>query len=140
VTFSPDGGRLAVATGKPESKCALTVWDAATLRRLWALRDRRAIPAVAFAPDGKTLAIGSFTGEAKVFNSVEGRLQATYGGHGKVARAVAFAPDGRLLAVGSYEGFIKLWDMARGTEVRTLRGHTDRIYSVMFSADLKRLL
>jgi WD40 repeat protein len=140
VTFSPDGRRLAVVTGKPDSKCALTVWDTATLRRLWALRDRPGIPTVAFAPDGKTLAIGGFNGEARVFDSVEGRLRATYGGHGKVARAVGFAPDGRLLAVGSSEGFIKLWDRASGAEVRTLRGHTGRIYSVVFSPDGQRLL
>ncbi len=140
VTFSPDGGRLAVVTGKPDSKCALTVWDAATLRRLWVVRDRPGIPAVAFAPDGKTLAIGSFTAEAKVFDSVEGRLRATYGGHGKVARSVGFAPDGKTLAVGTYEGSIKLWDLTRGAEVRTLRGHNGRIYAVVFSPDGQRLL
>jgi WD40 repeat protein len=140
VTFSPDGRRLAVVTGKPDSKCALTVWDAATLRRLWVVRDRPGIPAVAFAPDGKTLAIGGLNGEAKVFDSVEGRLRATYGGHGKVARSVGFAPDGKLLAVGTYEGSIKLWDLARGAEVRTLRGHNDRIYAVVFSPDGQRLL
>jgi WD40 repeat protein len=98
------------------------------------------MPSVAFAPDGKTLVIGTLTAEAKVFDSVNGQLRATYGGHGKAARSVGFAPDGTLLAVGSYEGFIKLWDVVRGTEVRTLRGHTDRIYSVVFSADGKRLL
>ena len=114
VAFSPDGRRLAVATGKPESNVALTVWDMATLRRLWVLRDRRGIPAVAFAPDGQTLAIGRFSEEAKVYDSVEGKLRATYGGHGTAARAVGFAPDGKLLAVGSYEGFIKLWDRTRG--------------------------
>ena len=52
VRFSPDGRRLAVATGKPDSKVALTVWDTATLNRLWVVRDRQGIPAVAFAPDG----------------------------------------------------------------------------------------
>src|SRR5262249_10763196 len=140
VAFSPDGRRLAVVTGKPDSKCALTVWDVATLRRLWVVRDRPGIPAVAFAPDGKTLAIGGLNGEAKVFDSVEGRLRATYDGHGKVARSVGLAPDGKRLAVGTYEGPIKLWDLARGAEVRTLRGHNDRIYAVVFSPDGQRLL
>jgi WD40 repeat protein len=139
VAFSPGGRLLAVVTGKPDSKCALTVWDAATLHRLWALRDRPGIPAVAFAPDGQTLAIGGFSGEARVY-SVEGRLRATYGGHGKVARAVGFSPDSKLLAVGTYEGFTKIWDRAHGTEVLTLRGHKDRIYAPVFSPDGQRLL
>jgi WD40 repeat protein len=140
VAFSPDGRRLAVATGKPQSTVALTVWDTATLRRLWVVPDRRGIPAVAFAPDGQTLAIGRFSEEARVYDSDSGERQATYGGHGTSARAVGFAPDGKLLAVGSYEGFVKLWDRTRGAEVRTLRGHQGRIYEVVFSPDGTRLL
>jgi WD40 repeat protein len=140
VTFSPDGRRLAVATGKPESKVALTVWDTATLRRLWVERDRQGIPAVAFAPDGQMLAIGHFSDEAKVYDSIAEKLRATYGGHGTVARAVGFAQNGGLLAVGSYEGFIKLWNRTSGAEVRTLRGHNGRIYEVVFSPDGTRLL
>jgi WD40 repeat protein len=140
ITFSPDGRRLAVATGKPDSKVALTVWDSATLRRLWVVRDRQGIPAVAFAPDGQTLAIGCFSGEAKVYDSVAGKLRATCGAQGTAARAVGFAPDGKLLAVASYDGFIKLWNCTRGAEVRTLRGHKGRIYEVAFSPDGTRLL
>jgi WD40 repeat protein len=115
ITFSPDGRRLAVATGKPDSKVALTVWDSATLRRLWVVRDRQGIPAVAFAPDGQTLAIGCFSGDTKVYDSVAGKLRATCGAQGTAARAVGFAPVGKLLAVASYDGFIKLWPEKRGT-------------------------
>jgi WD40 repeat protein len=140
VRLSPDGRRLAVATGKPDSKVALTVWDTGTLKRLWVVRDRQGIPAVAFAPDGQTLAIGCFSGDTKVYDSVAGKLRATYGAQGTAARAVGFAPDGKLLAVASYDGFIKLWDCTRGAEVRTLRGHKGRIYEVAFSPDGTRLL
>lgn len=140
VAFSPDGRRLAVVTGKPDAKFALTVWDMGTLRRLWVLRDRPGIPTLAFSPDGRALAVGRFTDEARLYDSIEGRLRATYGGHGKAARAVGYSPDGRLLAVGTYEGFIKLWDVSRGAEARTLRGHRDRIYTVAFSPDGQRLV
>ncbi len=75
VRFSPDGRRLAIATGKPDSKVALTVWDTTTLRRLWVVRDRQGVLAVAFAPDGLTLAIGCFGEEARVFDSIAGKLR-----------------------------------------------------------------
>jgi WD40 repeat protein len=140
LTFSPDGRRLAVATGKPKSIVALSVWETATLRRQWAIADRYGIVAVAFSPDGLTLAVGRFSDEALLVDGGTGKQKKAYGGHGKAARAVAFAPDGNLLAVGSYEGFIKLWDATRSAEVRTLRGHRERIYEVKFSPDGTRLL
>ena len=98
------------------------------------------MPSVAFAPDGKTLAVGSLSAEARIFDSAKGELRTAFGGHGKAARSVAFSPDGTVLAVGTYEGIIKLWDVARGVEVRTLLGHTDRIYSAVFSVAGERLL
>jgi WD40 repeat protein len=140
AAFSPDGKRLAVVTGEPEENGTATLWDTATRRLLWIHREPRGVPSVAFAPDGKTLAIGTFTAEAKLLDSGTGQVRATLGGHGKAARAVAFSPDGALLAVGSYDRFIKLWDVARKAEVRSLREHTDRIYSVRFSSNGKRLV
>jgi WD40 repeat protein len=140
ASFSPDGKRLAVVTGEPEDKGTLTLWDTATRHLLWIHREPRGIPSVAFAPDGKTLAIGTFTAEAKLLDSGTGQVRATLGGHGKAARGLGFSADGALLAVGSYDRFIKLWDVARKAERKTLRGHTDRIYSMMFSSDGKRLV
>jgi WD40 repeat protein len=140
AAFSPDGKRLAVVTGEPEENGTVTLWETATLRLLWVHREPRGIPSVAFAPDGKALAVGGFGAEAKVLDGGTGQVRAALGGHGKAARAVAFSPDGKLLAVGSYDRFIKLWDVAGAAEVRTLRGHTDRVYSVQFSTDGKRLV
>ncbi|HZV03885.1 MAG TPA: WD40 repeat domain-containing protein [Gemmataceae bacterium] len=140
AAFSPDGKRLAVVTGEPEEKGTATLWDTATNRVLWTHREQRGIPSVAFAPDGKTLAIGTFTALAKLLYTETGQVRASFGEHGKAARGVAFSPDGRILAVGTYDRFIKLWDVSRKAEVKTLKGHTDRIYSVMFSSDGKRLV
>jgi WD40 repeat protein len=140
VVFSPDGRRLAVATGKPKSIVALSVWDTATLRREWLVPDRYGIPAVAFAPDGRSLAVGRINEEAMLIDAGAGKQRTTYSGHGLAARAVSFAPERNLLAVGSADGFIKLSDPTRGAEVRTLRGHQGRVYAVVFSRDGTRLL
>ncbi len=44
AVFSPDGKRLAVVTGELEEKGAVTVWDVATLRLLWAHGEPRRPP------------------------------------------------------------------------------------------------
>ena len=63
---------------------------------------------VAFSPDGRTLASGSFQ-EINLWDAGSGQLQQTLTGHSSDVESVAFSPDGRTLASGSREE-IKLWD------------------------------
>ena len=51
--------------------------------------------AVAFTPDGKTLASGSRDQTVKVWDAASGRLLRTLEGHTNDVTAVAFAPDGK---------------------------------------------
>ena len=56
ITFSPDGSLLAVA-----SSIGIWIYDARTGDELNLLiTDSRLVPSVAFSPDGKTLASGSY--------------------------------------------------------------------------------
>jgi WD40 repeat protein len=138
VVFSPDGTLLAAAVGEPDDPGQVTVWEVATRKPRFVHRELRGTPAVAFSPDGKTLAVGTFTENARLLDA-DGKLIRTLAGHGEAARSVAFSPDGKTLAVGSYDHTVRLWEVATGKLQQTLRGHRDWVYSLAFTPDGKRL-
>lgn len=112
LVFSPDGSRLASATGAG----SVTIWNltgSAPIGRL--LRGRGAFPNVLFSPDGRRLLIERETvttlwdlGRGVPLANPITLPPATPDGF----TVFAFSPDGETLASASDDGKVRLWDVA----------------------------
>jgi WD40 repeat protein len=74
---------------------------------------KRAVRAVAFCPDGSTLASASYDGTIRLWDATSRRLLALLKGHEDMVYAIAFTPDGKTLASASADKTIKLWEAPR---------------------------
>jgi WD40 repeat protein len=94
---------------------------------------------VAFAPDGKALALGQLNGLVEIQDLNRGNPREIEAGPGTISRSVAFSPDGQTLASGGQGNAVRLWDVLTGNPTGSLEGHASPVRSLAFSHDGKIL-
>ena len=122
MALSPDGELLATAHGdnviRISSLASLTGRTHLERGLRATLKGHSAPPmAVAFFPDGKTLASAGHDALIKIWDVATGEERLTLAGHAGPVEALAVSPSGRVLASGSYDGTIRLWRAATDEEV-----------------------
>ncbi|MER6947204.1 WD40 repeat domain-containing serine/threonine-protein kinase [Nonomuraea sp. NPDC000554] len=125
VALSPDGGTLATARGR-----TLETWDVARASRIRSYEGVGDL-AMAFSPDGRTLAVG-----AKLLDLATGSstpLNAPW------PTALAFTPDGRTLASGLADGGVQLWSVAERTRRGSFTAGSEPVRELRFSPDGRTL-
>jgi WD40 repeat protein len=66
--------------------------------------------ALAFSPDGRTLALPDKGGTVRLLETATGKERSRFAGHGGDVVVLSFSPDGRRLASGSTDTTILVWD------------------------------
>jgi WD40 repeat protein len=138
VAWSPDATSL-VAGGDGE-KVLVVSWQGSTARTRLLDTPHRNVYALAFSPDGGTLAMGSHDRAITLWDIPEFRVRATLPARAPVA-CVAYSPDGRTLVSGDIEGGLQFRDMPEGNlrSTRTRASDTGGVWALAFSPDGKTL-
>lgn len=146
AALSSDDRWLAGGVGDWTTEGEIFCWDVTKQKQVFRHTLGRGIRSLAFSPDGKLLAAGSFTNEILIVAVPSAAIVARWIPHTGAVNGLAFSPDGKLLASGSLDKTVKLWDInppadpALGMPLRaTFDGHADLVYSVAFSHDGKTL-
>ena len=88
------------------------------------------VRAVAFSPDARILASGSYDSTIILWDAEQGKmLLPPLKGHTGTVYRVAFSPDGKLLASASEDHTVRLWEVKTGRPIATLN-HDDAVYCI----------
>ncbi len=125
LTFLPDGkGILAVSIGD-EPRSPREVEDA--------------LSAIAYSPDGKTMASSSGSGVVKLADVASNKEIRRLEGQFKGITTLIYFPNGKMIASGGYDKAVRLWNTTTGKLVRSIGGETTSIESLTVSHDGKTL-
>jgi WD40 repeat protein len=103
--------------------------------------------AVAFSPDGKTLASVTreydargrvLSGEMKLWDVDNHQERGGVAAEGAFF-GLAFSPTGDTLATGGMDGTVSLWEVPSGKRTATLTGHSGIVHALAFAADGRTL-
>ncbi len=134
LAIDPEGRRLAVNNAVAPARVAILEVESGRVLEDW--RSQVGNQNLAWSADGQLLAIGSYTGDERVYvwNVRRGELASVLQGHTANIINVLFAHSGYLLATSSADGTTRLWDAASGELLATAPGN-----ALGFATDDRRL-
>jgi hypothetical protein len=96
------------------------------------------ISALAFSPDGATLAVAR-GGTVELWEVASGQRRGEIRTPHGLVRDLALASDGQTLVSSGNDRQVRQWSLASGREVGCFVGHTGRVLAIAFAGDGKRI-
>lgn len=141
LAYSPDGSRLATASGAPGQMGEVRLYDAAQgtlVAQLGSMSD--VAFDVAFSPDGAKIAACGADRSIRIFDVATGQQEVLIEDHADWVLGIAWSPDGARLASASRDKTAKLFDAKTGDALVTYPEHGEPVYGVAFNADGTQVL
>jgi WD40 repeat protein/serine/threonine protein kinase len=123
----------------------LRVVDLHAGKELWtAVGANERVTALAFSPDGKTLASGGgfidTNRNIRLWNVASGKVTGELEGHSFWIGSLVFWPDGKSLASSSADQTLRVWDVKSHECRNVLRGHRQEVWRLALLPDNKTLV
>ncbi len=137
VALSPQGDRAAALIQGQGDQSPLAIWQVPDGRIIF---QREAVPAIALAwsPDGETLALGEWGGRIQVLRAADGQEVLNWPTQTEQVQSLAYSPDGALLASSSMSR-VDIWQARDGRLVKHLQVPGGWADSLRFSQNGERL-
>jgi WD40 repeat protein len=137
MSLTPDAMTVAVS----DSAGTVQLWYPGINRRQLFLSGRhKHTRCVAFARDGKTLAIGGVSSTVSVCDVASGKMLWSASAQADDILTVAFSNDGKDLGAGGADGIVYVWDTSTHRLKARLTGHAQAVTAVTFAPDGRTLI
>jgi WD40 repeat protein/serine/threonine protein kinase len=139
TAFSPDGSKIATASGWGASGGTIKMWDLKNGQMEPKWKINQSAWSLAFSPDGRLFAIADGWMQILIGDTATGQFQATLRGHPSRVQSLAWLPDGKALVSCASDHTVRLWPLPRTnsvvTENRIIGEHLDGALCVAISKD-----
>ncbi len=141
VAIDPTTGSIAAGLAGLPGKAVVFAPGSVAPRYSVDVDDAPGTYAVAFSPDGKTLATGGGTGDVRLWDASDGApigrpVKASAG----FVTSISWGADGQQLLTGGTDGTVRLIDVASQSVSGSLPGESDQHVGVTYSSDGRDVL
>ena len=127
--LSPNGHQIAVGNRQGD----VTIFDLTMHAPIGHFRQSGSVNAVAFSPDGMTIAAGYSDSRVVLWELAGGKERTTLNGHPGPVYGLTFSGDGQRLASAGWDPTVIVWDVNTNTKVRSIDVHEEGVLAVQFT-------